>query len=59
VGTVNVGSRALTCPILLLRYVRGDTLPYKTSASDQDANQIDFQSRDHIPNRCDSSLGRF
>jgi hypothetical protein len=46
VGTVNVGSRAPTCPILLLRYVRGDTLPYNVSASDQDANQIDFQSGD-------------
>jgi hypothetical protein len=45
-GTVNVGSRASACPLLLLCCVRGDTLSYKTSAPDQDAYQIDFQSRD-------------
>jgi hypothetical protein len=50
VGTVNVGSRASACPLLLLRCVRGSTLPYKTSAPDQGTNQIDFQSGDHIPN---------
>jgi hypothetical protein len=50
VGTMNVGSRATTCLILLLRYARGDSLPYKTSTPDQDTNQIDFQSGYHIPN---------
>jgi hypothetical protein len=40
---------------LLLRCVRWDTLPYKTSVPDQDTNRIGFQSEDHIPNRTDYS----
>jgi hypothetical protein len=47
VGTVNVGSHALTCPppfIVALRE-RG-TLSYKASAPDQDVNRIGFQSGD-------------
>jgi hypothetical protein len=47
VGTVNVGSRD---PLLLLCCARGGSLPYKTSAPDQGANRIGFQSGDHIPN---------
>jgi hypothetical protein len=43
---VNVGSRAPTCPLLLLRYARGGPLPYKASAPDQGTNRIDFQSGD-------------
>jgi hypothetical protein len=43
---MNVNFYAPTCSILLLRYVRGDTLPYNASASDQGANRIDFQSGD-------------
>jgi hypothetical protein len=42
VGTVNVGFRAPAFPFLLLRCARGGSLPYKTSAPDQDVNQIDF-----------------
>jgi hypothetical protein len=40
---------------LLLRCVRWDTLPYKTSVPDQDTNRIGFQSEDHILNRTDYS----
>jgi hypothetical protein len=50
VGTVNIGSRAPACPLLLLRCTRGGTLPYKASALNQDVNRIGFQSGDHIPN---------
>jgi hypothetical protein len=32
VGTVNIGSRAPMCPLLLLRYVREGPLSYKTNA---------------------------
>jgi hypothetical protein len=50
VGTVNVGSCAPACPLLLLRCVRGGPPLYKASAPDQGANRIGFQSGDHIPN---------
>jgi hypothetical protein len=50
VGSVNIGSRAPVCPLLLLRCARGDPLPYKASAPDQGAYRIDFHSGDHIPN---------
>jgi hypothetical protein len=42
VDTVNVDSRALACPLLILRCVVGDSLPYKASAPDQDADWIGF-----------------
>jgi hypothetical protein len=42
VDTMNIGSRALTCPLLILRCVRGDPPPYKLSAPDQDADWIGF-----------------
>jgi hypothetical protein len=43
VGMVNVGSRASACPpLLMLRCVRGGTLPYKTSAPDQGVDRISF-----------------
>jgi hypothetical protein len=45
VGMVNVGSRAPTYPLLILRCARGDPLPYKVSAPDQDADRIDFPIR--------------
>jgi hypothetical protein len=53
VGTVNVDSRALACPLLLWRCARGGPLPYTTTAPDQDADRISFpirRSEDHIPN---------
>jgi hypothetical protein len=42
VGTVNIGSRAPACPLLMLRCTRGGPLSYKTSAPDQDADRIGF-----------------
>jgi hypothetical protein len=53
VGTVNVGCRALTCPLLLWCYSRGDPLPYTTDGSDQNTDRIGFpiqRSENHIPN---------
>jgi hypothetical protein len=35
VDTVNVGSCTPACPLLILHYVRGGPLPYKTGAPDQ------------------------
>jgi hypothetical protein len=41
---MNVGSRAPACPPpLILRYARGDPLPYKTSVPDQGMDWIGFR----------------
>jgi hypothetical protein len=42
VDTVNVGSHAPACPLLILCCIRGGPLPYKVSAPDQGANWIGF-----------------
>jgi hypothetical protein len=64
VDTVNVGSRAPECPLLILCCVRGGPLSYKASTPDQDAeldwfsNPGDLSKRkiDHIPNSCPGLL---
>jgi hypothetical protein len=38
VDTVNVGSHAPACPLLILRCARGAQLPYKACAPDQGAD---------------------
>jgi hypothetical protein len=53
VGTTNVGSRALACPLLLWRCARGGTLSYMADAPDQGTDWIGFpiqRSGDHFPN---------
>jgi hypothetical protein len=53
VGTLNVGSRAPACPLLLWRCARGGPLAYTAGAPDQGADRIGFpirKSGDHFPN---------
>jgi hypothetical protein len=53
VGTVNVGSRAPTCPPFTVALRERGPLPYTAGALDQGADQIGFpirRSGDHIPN---------
>jgi hypothetical protein len=49
VDTVNVGSRAPACPLLILRCARRGPLPYNTSAPDQGADWIDFPIPEIFP----------
>jgi hypothetical protein len=42
VGTTNVGSRALTCPLFIIVLRERGPLPYTVNAPDQGADRIGF-----------------
>jgi hypothetical protein len=49
-STVNVGSRALSCPPFIVALRERGPTAIQGKRPDQGVNQIGFQSRDHIPN---------